>query len=154
MMQYLQWLINKTILKIWKSASVRIDLTQNQAFYKLPRSLQWRWIYISYTVTQSFHTKSSIWPHTQSAGGEKKKFGRFSFLSLSFRLTALGVWLLPCQSFPPLQALRAFHLAKVQGQPLLSSPKPFLLSSVHIKMRISISAVAHEISSSTTPRLA
>lgn len=89
------------------------------------------WMYISYTVTQSFHTRSPVWPHTQSAGGEKK-FGRFSSLCLS--QAALGVWLLPCQCFPPLRALRAFHLTKVQGQPLLSSPSPFFLTSMHIHM--------------------
>lgn len=88
-------------------------------------------MYISYTVTQSFHTRSPVWPHTQSAGGEKK-FGRFSSLCLS--QAALGVWLLPCQCFPPLRALRAFHLTKVQGQPLLSSPSPFFLTSMHIHM--------------------
>lgn len=32
---------------------------------------------------------------------------------------------MPCQCFPALQALRAFHLTKVQGQPLLSTPSPF-----------------------------
>lgn len=88
MVQYLRQ-INITELKYEKDSAYSEILNTKpgrcslEAFHKLARSLQWHRMYISYTVTQSFHTRSSVWPHTQSAGGEKKFVD--SPLSLSLR---------------------------------------------------------------------
>lgn len=86
-------------------------------------------MYISYTATPEFpHQVCALTTYTIRLRGGKSLVN-FP-LSLALSRMALGVWLLPCQCFPPLQALRAFHLAEAQGQPLLSSPSPFFPSSL------------------------
>lgn len=139
--------INKTALKSEKKRLDKHEMLETkpghcslEAFHKFPRSLQRHWnVHFIYSSSELAHQVFGLTTYTICRRGEKSLVD--SPLSLS--QTALGVWLLPCQCFPPLQALRAFHLAKVQGQPLLSSSQPLLPirhAHTHVDFHFSYSA--------------